>query len=88
MQLALLPINGRDSEREALDLVGNLSPEEAASLIAHARIRAAMPMHYDMFAGNLGDPGAFVSAVARGAPDAAVLVPAHQRPLVFTGTAI
>lgn len=88
VQLALLPINGRDSEREALDLVGNLSPEEAASLIAHARIRAAMPMHYDMFAGNLGDPGAFVSAVARGAPDAAVLVPAHQRPLVFTGTAI
>jgi L-ascorbate 6-phosphate lactonase len=86
VQLALLPINGRDAEREAVDIVGNLSPDDAASLAAQARIPVVVPMHYDMFAGNPGDPGAVVTAVAREAPHSAVLVPAHHEPLVFTGT--
>lgn len=86
VQLALLPINGRDAEREALDIVGNLSPEDAASLTAAAHIPVVVPMHYDMFAGNPGDPGALVSAVARVAPDSAVLVPAHQRHFVVTAS--
>jgi L-ascorbate metabolism protein UlaG (beta-lactamase superfamily) len=86
VQLALLPINGRDPEREALDLVGNLSPDEAASLVQQAHIPVVVPMHYDMFSGNPGDPGALVSSVARGALAAAVLVPAHHRRIVFTAT--
>jgi L-ascorbate 6-phosphate lactonase len=86
VQLALLPINGRDAEREAVDIVGNLSPDDAASLVADARIPVVVPMHYDMFAGNPGDPGALVAAVARLAADAAVLVPAHHKRFVFTGT--
>jgi L-ascorbate metabolism protein UlaG (beta-lactamase superfamily) len=86
VQMALLPINGRDAVREALDIVGNLSPEEAASLVAATHISAVVPMHYDMFAGNPGDPGQLATAAARQAPDAAVLVPAHQEPFVFAGT--
>jgi L-ascorbate 6-phosphate lactonase len=86
VQLALLPINGRDAEREAADIVGNLSPDEAATLVAQANIPAVVPMHYDMFAGNAGNPGELVTAVAREAPDTAVLVPAHQERLVFAGT--
>jgi L-ascorbate 6-phosphate lactonase len=86
VQVALLPINGRDAEREAVDIVGNLSPEDATSLVAEAHIPIVVPMHYDMFAGNPGDPGELVSAVAHGAPDAAVIVPAHHRRLVLTGT--
>jgi L-ascorbate 6-phosphate lactonase len=86
VHLALLPINGRDAEREAVDIVGNLSPGEAASLVAQAHIPAVVPMHYDMFAGNPGDPGALVAAVAREAPHAAVLVPTHHERFVFTGT--
>jgi L-ascorbate metabolism protein UlaG (beta-lactamase superfamily) len=86
VQLALLPINGRDAEREAVDIVGNLSPDDAASLVAQAHIPVVVPMHYDMFAGNPGEPGALVTAVAREAPNAAVLVPAHHERFVFTGT--
>ena len=86
VHVALLPINGRDAEREALDIVGNLSPEDAAALVAEARIPVVVPMHYDMFAGNPGGPGELVSAVAQEAPDAAVIVPAHHRPIVLTGT--
>jgi L-ascorbate 6-phosphate lactonase len=86
VQLALLPINGRDAEREAVDIVGNLSAADAASLVAHAHIPVVVPMHYDMFAGNPGDPGALVTAVAREAPNAAVLVPAHHERFIVTGT--
>jgi L-ascorbate 6-phosphate lactonase len=86
VQLALLPINGRDAEREAVDIVGNLSPDDAASLVAQAHIPVVVPMHYDMFAGNPGDPGALVTAVARGAAESAVLVPSHRKRFVFTGT--
>jgi L-ascorbate 6-phosphate lactonase len=86
VQLALLPINGRDAEREAVDIVGNLSPDEAASLAAEARITAVVPMHYDMFAGNPGDPGALATSVAREALDTAVLIPAHHKRFVFTGS--
>jgi L-ascorbate 6-phosphate lactonase len=84
VQLALLPINGRDAEREALDIVGNLSPDEAASLIADAHIPVVVPMHYDMFAGNPGFPEHLVAAVAQRVPGADVVVPEHQRPFLHT----
>jgi L-ascorbate 6-phosphate lactonase len=84
VQLALLPINGRDAEREALDIVGNLSPDEAASLLADAHIPVVVPMHYDMFAGNPGFPEHLVAAVARRAPSTDVFVPEHQRPFLHT----
>ena len=71
---------------EAIDIVGNLSPEEAAFLVAEARIPVVVPMHYDMFAGNPGEPGELVASVAREAANTAVFVHAHHRPLVFTAT--
>jgi L-ascorbate 6-phosphate lactonase len=61
--VALLPINGRDARREAQDIVGNLSAEEAADLAKRSGIRTAVPMHYDMFADNSGSPGDFVKAL-------------------------
>jgi len=36
VEVALLPINGRDAAREARDLVGNLTEEEAAELVRDA----------------------------------------------------
>src|SRR5579863_9879566 len=86
VQIALLPINGRDAEREAVDIVGNLSPGDVSSLAAQAHIPMVVPMHYDMFAGNPGNPGELVTAVARAAPTTAVLVPAHRKPVVVTAT--
>jgi L-ascorbate 6-phosphate lactonase len=54
--IALVPINGRSAEREARDIVGNLDPEDAARVAAQAQVAAVVPMHYDMFAGNAGEP--------------------------------
>ncbi len=80
--VALLPINGRDSEREALGIVGNLDEREAVELAAAAGVELLVPMHWDMFAANPGSPAVVVDA-ARRHPALAVLVPAHDRLFVY-----
>jgi L-ascorbate metabolism protein UlaG (beta-lactamase superfamily) len=66
--VAILPINGRDAMREARDIWGNLSADEAAALAAAAGVPAVVPCHFDGVAGNLGDPDAFVAALAERGP--------------------
>jgi len=77
--IALLPINGRDAEREARNIVGNMSATQAADLAVRSGVRAAIPMHYDMFAGNPGSPGEFVKALE--GTGITVLVPARGTPI-------
>ena len=64
VQVALLPINGRDAAREARDIVGNLDGGEALALARDAAVPTVVPMHYDLMEGNLGD----VEALAQLAP--------------------
>jgi len=84
VDVCLLPINGRDAEREARDLVGNLDADEAAALAIASGAQVAVPMHYDMFAGNPGDPARMVAAVQRLGGKVTVVVPARGRPFVYT----
>ena len=56
----LLPINGRDGERYRRNLIGNMTFQEAADLAGELRPGLAIPGHWDMFAGNTGDPDAFM----------------------------
>ena len=56
---ALLPINGRDGTRYRRNCIGNMTFQEAADLAGELRPRLAIPGHWDMFADNPGDPGAF-----------------------------
>ena len=79
VDIALLPINGRRPEREAKDIVGNLEPEEAVELAAAAGARVAVPMHHDMFAANLGDPGRFAAHAASAHPELTVLLPGRYQ---------
>ena len=82
VDLALLPINGRDEEREAKGIVGNIDAREAAQLAHDIGASAAVPLHWDMFASNPGDPGAFVAA-----SQTAVIVLRHDQPFVYTAPA-
>lgn len=82
VDLALLPINGRDAKREAEGIVGNIDAREAAYLARDIGADAVVPLHWDMFASNPGDPAAFV-AVAQ----TTVIVPRHARPFVYTAPA-
>jgi len=84
IDVALLPINGRDAERERRGIVGNLDHREAAWLGSRIDAGLLVPMHYDLFARNLGFPGALVEAVGREFPDVPVLVPARDRPFICT----
>jgi L-ascorbate metabolism protein UlaG (beta-lactamase superfamily) len=82
IDVALLPINGRDAEREARDIVGNLNHREAAWLASRVDAGVLVPMHYDLFAGNLGSTGALMETVGREYPEVPVLVPARDKPFV------
>src|SRR3989449_1257858 len=74
VDVALLPINGRSPEREAQNLVGNLSASEAADLAADAGIGTVVPMHYELFARNSGRASELVEHVAARHPEVAVVV--------------
>lgn len=62
VDVALLPINGRDADREKQGIAGNLDAREAAVLAIAAGVDVAIPMHHDMFATNPGYPEDFVRA--------------------------
>ena len=60
IDLALLPINGRDAERLASGTIGNMTYQEAVDLAGAIQPRLTVPTHYDMFAHNQEDPQLFV----------------------------
>ncbi len=84
VDVALLPINGRDHYREAAGIVGNLDHREAARLAADAKVDVLVPMHYDAFASNRGYPSHLVDFVGREELPVAVLVPTRDRPVLYT----
>ncbi len=62
VDLALLPVNGRDPARR---VAGNLDGGEAARLAHAIGARWAVPCHYGMFAFNTASPGPFAAECAR-----------------------
>jgi L-ascorbate 6-phosphate lactonase len=68
IDLAFLPINGRDFFRTRAGTIGNCDFREAAELALAAGIGTVVPVHYGMFAGNTVPPGHFISYLAERAP--------------------
>ncbi len=62
VDVACVPINGRG--REAAGIVGNFEAAEAADLCRRLGARHAVPLHWDMFTANSGDPQTFVAHLA------------------------
>ena len=85
IDVGLLPINGRDPEREARGIVGNLSERESAWLAKEAGFDLLIPMHYDMFERNRGYPANLVQSVEQDHPGVPVYVPPREHPFVVTG---
>lgn len=59
IDLAILPINGRDPVR---GVAGNLSGAEAAQLAYDIQAGLAVPCHYEMFEFNTATPDEFIQA--------------------------
>ena len=83
--VALLPVNGRHADREARGIVGNLNEREAAHLAAEIGASMLVPMHHDLFTGNLGSSAAVVEAAEEEGREVGVLVPARDVPFVVAG---
>jgi L-ascorbate metabolism protein UlaG (beta-lactamase superfamily) len=69
LDLAFLPINGRDARRKALGVPGNMTLEEAVDLCETAQPRVVIPHHYDMFTFNTADVGEFASLLRQRLPN-------------------
>jgi L-ascorbate 6-phosphate lactonase len=76
IDVALLPVNGRDYYREGIGLIGNMDDREAVRLAQELGVRVLVPMHWDLFNGNTVRPG---NAVDEAAGDSGlhVLVPSR-----------
>jgi L-ascorbate metabolism protein UlaG (beta-lactamase superfamily) len=83
IDVAMLPINGRDPAREARGIVGNLSEREAAWLARAIDAPVVIPMHYDVFARNRGHPEWLVESVSRDHPGTHVMVPTREMPFAL-----
>lgn len=59
IDIAFLPINGRDESRHRLGLEGNFTCEEAVRLALDINAGLTIPMHYDTFAINTADVSEF-----------------------------
>lgn len=81
--LLFLPVNGRDAEREARGILGNLSADEAVDFALAAGAHALVPLHHDGVTGNTVDIGEVASAAA-GKP-LHLILPARSIPLVLDG---
>jgi L-ascorbate 6-phosphate lactonase len=60
LDVAMVPINGRDARRYAAGCFGCMTYQEAADLVGELEVRLTVPAHYDMFAFNAEDVALFV----------------------------
>lgn len=59
VDIAFLPINGRDEERHRLEFEGNFTCDEAVDFALAIGAKLTVPMHYDMFTLNTADVNDF-----------------------------
>src|SRR5205823_968368 len=72
LDVAFLPINGRDARRAALGVAGNMTFDEVERICRIARPRFVVPHHYDMFTFNTADVGDFVRQMVERLPEQSV----------------
>ena len=82
IDVAFLPINGRDAERLARNCIGNMTYQEAVDLAGDIRPRLTVPGHYDMFADNSEDPSRFTRYMDVKFPDLPYWIGEHGTAVV------
>ena len=66
---AMVPINGRDLERNEQDIVGNMNSREACWFASEIKADLTIPLHYDMIGGNEENPLVFADYMERYYPE-------------------
>lgn len=83
VNLAFLPIDGRDFFRTRRGTIGNMDYREAAELASALNVDTVVPVHYGMFAANTVPPGHFVSYLAEHHPHMQAHVLGYSAPFIF-----
>lgn len=65
INIAFLPINGRDYFRNQADIIGNFNCEEAVLLAKEIKADILVPMHHDLYDVNCVRVEQFVSAIQK-----------------------
>jgi L-ascorbate 6-phosphate lactonase len=68
IDIAMLPINGRDWVRDAKGIIGNTGFKEAADLSAAIGADLLIPLHFDLYNHNTENPGYLVDYLYRQYP--------------------
>jgi L-ascorbate metabolism protein UlaG (beta-lactamase superfamily) len=58
-----IPINGRNAKRYLLNLIGNMTYQEAVDLVGSLNPKLAVPGHYEMFTDNSENPLLFADYI-------------------------
>lgn len=69
VDVAMLPVNGRDYYRFNRNCIGNMDVREALTLAREAGARLFVPMHYDAMRGNTVNPAVIVDTLYRDFPE-------------------
>ncbi len=77
LDLAFLPINGRDAKRLQSGCIGNMTYQEAVDLAGSIRPSLTVPTHFEMFSGNTEDPCLFASYMDVKYPGLSYKIPVH-----------
>ncbi|HCE46831.1 MAG TPA: MBL fold metallo-hydrolase [Lentisphaeria bacterium] len=83
IDIAILPINGRDAERYSRNCIGNMTYQEAADLAGSIKPSLTIPAHYDMFKGNSVDPELFTSYMKVKYPSLKTMLMEHGKTVVI-----
>jgi L-ascorbate metabolism protein UlaG (beta-lactamase superfamily) len=87
IDLALLPINGRDAQRLSRNCIGNMTFQEAADLAGAMGFGLSIPAHWEMFAGNSEDPSRFIDYMKIKYPQLRAQIPVHGQRVIVERTA-
>ncbi len=79
LDLALLPINGRDAARLRSGCIGNMTYQEAVDLAGAVKPGLTIPTHWDMFNGNTENPQLFLDYIQVKYPNLKAEIPIHVK---------
>lgn len=77
LDLAFLPINGRDARRLKGNCIGNMTYQEAVDLAGAIRPGMTVPTHFEMFTGNSENPQLFMDYIGVKYPGLRAQIPHH-----------
>ena len=77
IDLAFLPINGRDAKRLKSGCIGNMTYQEAVDLAGTIKPGLTIPTHFEMFNGNTENPQLFMDYIEVKYPELKAQIPVH-----------